>query len=77
MFFNHKVIFRASDGGTTHKETLQLLMNLGTSVAQFTVEDGTTIDLIGYYHITVIDAKILREKFNSCLLFPFVSLVLY
>ncbi|KAG2241923.1 hypothetical protein Bca52824_046289 [Brassica carinata] len=31
MFFNHKVIFRASDGGTTHKETLQLLMNLGTS----------------------------------------------
>uniref|UniRef100_M4DPM9 Uncharacterized protein n=1 Tax=Brassica campestris TaxID=3711 RepID=M4DPM9_BRACM len=47
MSFNHKVIFRASDGGTTHKETLQLLMNLGTSVAQFTVEDGTTIDLIG------------------------------
>ncbi|KAG2283073.1 hypothetical protein Bca52824_054293 [Brassica carinata] len=48
MSFNHKVIFRASDGGTTHKETLQLLMNLGTSVAQFTVEDGTTIDLIEY-----------------------------
>ncbi|KAH0850311.1 hypothetical protein HID58_095647 [Brassica napus] len=47
MSFNHKVIFRTSDGGTTHKETLQLLMNLGTYVAQFTVEDGTTTDLIG------------------------------
>ncbi|KAF2562569.1 hypothetical protein F2Q70_00017926 [Brassica cretica] len=43
--FDQKVL--ASDGGTTHKETLQLLMNLGTYVAQFTVEDGTTIDLIG------------------------------
>ncbi|CDY39737.1 BnaA04g11160D [Brassica napus] len=38
MSFNHKVIFRASYGGTTHKETLQLLMNLGTYVARFTVE---------------------------------------
>ena len=56
---------------------MQLLLNLGAFVAQAILENGTTIDLIGYYHITVIDAKILREKFNSCLLFPFVSLVLY
>ncbi|KAL0845259.1 hypothetical protein Bca101_018505 [Brassica carinata] len=30
-----------------HKDTVQLLMNLGNSVAHFTVEDGTTVDLIG------------------------------
>ncbi|KAJ4900497.1 Uncharacterized protein Rs2_14448 [Raphanus sativus] len=35
-----------------HKETVQLLLNLGASVAQVTVEDGTTI-----YLKVVHDAK--------------------
>ncbi|KAF8091059.1 hypothetical protein N665_0455s0017 [Sinapis alba] len=34
-----------------HKEMVQLLLNLGASVSQVTVEDGTTIYLKGYYHI--------------------------
>lgn len=30
-----------------HVESVQLLLNLGASVSEVTVEDGTTIDLIG------------------------------
>lgn len=51
-----EVINRAADGGVTalhmaalngHTETVHLLLDLGASVSDITVEDGTTIDLIG------------------------------
>lgn len=51
-----QVVNRPSDGGITalhmaalngHVESVQLLLNLGASVSEVTVEDGTTIDLIG------------------------------
>jgi len=51
-----EVINRTSDGGITalhmaalnaHVESVQLLLDLGASVSEVTVEDGTTIDLIG------------------------------
>ncbi|GFQ01205.1 probable E3 ubiquitin-protein ligase xbos32 [Phtheirospermum japonicum] len=52
----YEVISRAADGGVTslhmaalngHAETVHLLLDLGASVLEKTVEDGTTIDLIG------------------------------
>ncbi|GLT80430.1 hypothetical protein SLA2020_518690 [Shorea laevis] len=51
-----EVINRTADGGITalhmsalngHVESVQLLLDLGASVNEVTVEDGTTIDLIG------------------------------
>lgn len=51
-----EVINKTSDGGITalhmaalnaHVESVQLLLDLGASVCEVTVEDGTTIDLIG------------------------------
>ncbi|KAL1372047.1 hypothetical protein HN51_002213 [Arachis hypogaea] len=51
-----EVVNRTSDGGITalhmaalngHVESVHLLLELGASVSEVTVEDGTTIDLIG------------------------------
>lgn len=53
-----KLVNQKADGGITalhmaalngHAETMHLLLDLGASVSQVTVEDGSTIDLIGLF----------------------------
>lgn len=53
-----KLVNQKADGGITalhmaalngHAETVSLLLDLGASVSEVTVEDGSTIDLIGLF----------------------------
>lgn len=69
------MINRPADGGITalhmaalngHVESLQLLLDLGASVTKVTVEDGTTIDLIGE-----TTSQILPH--NSCIIFDLLN----
>lgn len=60
FFFSalYEIISRPADGGVTalhmaalngHSETVHLLLDLGASVSEITIDDGTTIDLIGMH----------------------------
>ncbi|KAG4929726.1 hypothetical protein JHK86_046687 [Glycine max] len=66
-----EVINRTADGGITalhmavlngHAESVQLLLDLGASVSEVTVEDGTTIDLIGENSIAIRPSSLLIAK---------------
>lgn len=62
------VVNKRADGGITalhmaalngHAESLQLLLDLGACVTDVTVEDGTTIDLIGYMFLLSVFPSVL------------------
>lgn len=62
------VVNKRADGGITalhmaalngHGESLQLLLDLGACVTDVTVEDGTTIDLIGYMFLLSVFPSVL------------------
>lgn len=62
----YEIINRHADGGVTalhmaalngHVDSLHLLLDLGASVNEVTVEDGTTIDLIGNFLPFLVSSK--------------------
>lgn len=64
----YEIISRPADGGVTalhmaalngHSETVHLLLDLGASVSEITINDGTTIDLIGIYNFSFFSSYII------------------
>jgi Ankyrin repeats (many copies) len=76
-----KIINTKSDGGVTalhmaalnaHVECVQLLLDLGASVSEVTVDDGTTIDLIG---TSFLQKFLCQNKHKVMFFFSFLFLL--